>query len=166
MPHPLSALCDDLLSIVPEIPAACEALTDREPWSARPTAGRAGGLANLTARLLDTALCHPDAGAGYRALLAAAAAHGTGRQAQGVSSDALVAEYHLLQEAVRRVLARHAGADATRAVFHVDRIISVGARASVVGYHRDAFAAAGRWPAALERLADEPADMWEPAGRR
>ena len=148
--------CSDVHALVPEILADWQHQEAGQPWFAQPAEHGFDLLPDLIGQLLTTACCAPDDGAKYRAMLAAASDHGAQRRAQGFGQELLPTEYHLLREAVWRVLRRHAPDHALRAVFHVDRAITVATRASFVGYHREALAAAGRWPAALEQVADEP----------
>jgi hypothetical protein len=156
MPIPAFPFCDDVHALVPEILADWDAHAAKGEWGRLPPVERETALPDLVARLLTTALCRPDDGPLFRETLAAAADHGVARRGQDFPQALLLTEYHMLREAMWRVLLRHVPNDATRAIFRIDRAISAATRATYIGYYRDGYEEAGRWPAALDQVASDP----------
>jgi hypothetical protein len=149
-------LRDDIKAHVGEILKTWTEITATEPWMALPVTHRLDALPIVTAALVDAALT-PGRGRvdRYRRFVYAAAEHGETRRKQGFDRELLFTEHYLLREAIWQFLTRTHPDHATDAVLHLDAAVTVGTRASLVGFHREEFTEKGRWPAILEEVVQQ-----------
>lgn len=150
------ALRNDVQSHVDEILQAWTRITAVEPWMSLPSHHRLDALPTVTIALVDAALT-PGSGRTdrYRAFVRAAAEHGETRRQQGFDRELLFTEQYLLREAIWQFLMRAHPDDAADAVLRLDAAVTVGTRASLVGFHRQEFTANGRWPTILEEVVQQ-----------
>jgi hypothetical protein len=146
-------LRDDIKAHVDEILQTWTQIAVAEPWMSLPSHHRLDALPTVTVALADAALTPGHGRADrYRQFVRAAADHGATRRQQGFDRELLFTEQYLLREAIWQFLARDHPDDAADAVLRLDAAVTVGTRASLVGFHRVEFTEKGRWPAILEEV--------------
>lgn len=125
-----------------------------EPWFTFPESIDFDHLAELIASLADVALDRSMDPEVRRRKIWAAARHGQERRESGFHEELIFREYDLLRRALWQYIRDHHGTSqpSTNVILAIDSGISLAAAASLRGFHRDAFEAAGRWPQALEDL--------------
>lgn len=125
-----------------------------EPWFTFPDQINFDHLPELIASLADVALDRSVDPEVRRRKIWAAARHGRERREHGFHEELIFREYDLLRRALWQYIRDHHGTTqpTTNVILAVDSGITLAASASLRGFHRDAFEAAGRWPEALEEL--------------
>ena len=141
---------------VPEILDELQAVCGGEPWCALPPQDPLNNLAEVTSDLVEVAL----SSTADKRLLAeevyAAARHGEDRLKIGCPEDLLFAEYALLRHVLRRFVRSQVPVPvANEASARLDAATEVATAASLTGYRRPEFEAAGTWPQVLDRLTNE-----------
>lgn len=125
-----------------------------EPWFTFPERIDFDHLPELIASLADVALDRSTDPLTRRRKIWAAARHGSERRADGFHEELIFREYDLLRRALWQYIRDHHGVSqpCTNVILAIDSGISLAASASLRGFHRDAFEAAGKWPGAVEEL--------------
>ena len=135
------------------------ALVAGTPWAEVPAEHRVDGLEPTLDAIVDTLRAGDLRTIEGRLRVARpAAGHGRTRARQGVPMHVLPTEYSLLRFAVWSALHQQLEPPLQIVLFaHIDYALSLGTRASMIGYHADELESAG--PAldeALERLCRDP----------
>ena len=163
MPVPRAAaadLCTDPLAHVAGVVEAwAAAARSAEPWLSLPEAHRINGLPDVAAAVLDAALCRPMDPAAAAGNVRASAAHGEARAGQGCTTETVLTDYYLLRQAVWAYLQQQGHLAEASTILRVDVALTMSHRAGLLGFHRAALEAQGRWPAALDALAEEEAQQ-------
>ena len=159
MPTPPAALCADPLAHVAGIVEAWKvAARSAEPWLSLPEAHRIDGLPDVAAAVVDAAICRPTDPAAAAGNVRASAAHGEARAGQGCATETVLTDYYLLRQAVWAYLLQHGQLEVASTILRVDVALTMSHRAGLLGFHRAALEAQGRWPAALDELSAEEAE--------
>jgi hypothetical protein len=149
----LQELRDDLKARVDEILRDWERIFVEEPWMSLPATHRLDALPDVTRAMCDAALSlDPSRTDAWRQYVLAASEHGEMRRRQGFDKELLFTEHYLLRHAMSGYVLRIRPALAGAAVLRLDAAVTIGTRASLLGFHRSEFEARGRWPAVLEEL--------------
>jgi hypothetical protein len=149
-------VCDYLIANVGEILVEWSALAVERPWHDLPDTHRLDSLPEVITGLIEASVCAPDDRSLHRKKVDAAAEHGYQRLLQGFEQELVLTEYYLMREAIWRVLKREGSlADRTEAILRIDSALNLATRASLAGYHRKEYEAAGLWPKAIEDLVDQ-----------
>lgn len=127
-----------------------------EPWFTFPELIDFDHLPELIAGLADVALDRSTDEETRRRKIWAAARHGIDRRNDGFHEELIFREYDLLRRALWLYIRDNHGVTqtCTNVILAIDSGISLAASASLRGFHRDAFQAAGKWPGAIEELLD------------
>jgi hypothetical protein len=129
-------------------------IAEAEPWLALPPDLDQDHLPQLVRELSAAALDGARSESLRRQLLYTAAEHGAHRRDSGFAEDLIHTEYHLLRRALWSYLRKQFGEndDTVEVILRVDATITLAAAGSLLGYHRTALEAAGRWPDGLEKV--------------
>jgi hypothetical protein len=143
---------------VAAVTAAWIKATARRPWLQLSEAERVDHLPSFLGHLLGV-LFHESTSATDRvAMLKAAATHGEQRRRVGFDEATILHEYYLLRQIIWDRFRETFGAVAAEALIgKTDVEFSRATAASVRGFHRDALEAQGRWPTAIDELAERDA---------
>jgi len=155
----MQEICDALKERMPEILERWTTLLNELPWTDEVGKETIDHLPEVVTGLAESALCSPASREARMQQAFAAARHGHDRRRQGWSERQLLQEYHLLRQAIYDDLRENHGADAPEAIFRIDAASTLATMASLRGFHRDKLEAQGRWPAAVEELADDATYM-------
>jgi CheY-like chemotaxis protein len=130
-----------------------------EPWFSLPVADRLTTLSAVLEAVVEAALQHPGEDAARLRIVQAAVEHGWTRRASGIPESSVPIEFHLLRQAIWRQLTETfpPTEEIYAAIRALDDAITIALNSAMWGYFRDEIEAQGRWQAALERLAENPA---------
>lgn len=151
----LAEICQDLKTHVGEILRGWEERAHGEPWRSLSPEQRIDHLPSVVVGMAEASLCDPQDREAHRQKVAAAAEHGRTRRSQGIAEQVMLAEYHLLRQAIWAYLAERFGHSerTTDAILRIDSAATDATAASLWGYHRDELVALGSWDAGIERIA-------------
>lgn len=142
-----------LLGEIPGIMADWDRNTEELPWSGLKAGERQNNLVSVITRVIDCAMSSASRTERVNALIQAAANHGQSRRTQGVEVEVLFAEYDKLRVATWQKLRELVPAPTSYdAIFVIDGLLSIGSRATALGYHRDEMIAGGLWTKQIEEL--------------
>lgn len=140
---------------VPEIVQGLDALANQDPWSGMSVADRINALPELVHYTCALAFSRPRDPVLCRKVLEIAAHHGAVRRRQGIPDTALFNEFAIIRNGVWQFLQeryrRHSDA-AMEAILELDTVLGLASQASLRGYFRPEFEAAGGWDSTLHEL--------------